>query len=1312
MNFKIQYEIDNYKIDVTDKFNDINIIPASDIERFNIIGNDPCTDIEKSIFINNIEYKAGNVINLQNINKTLIEYGTVDKKIDVTDKFKDINIIGNDPCPDIEKSIFINNIEYKTSKEIDLTNINIYKPNIFILIRCCYRPNYFKQCIETIINQTYKNITIIISYDDENCLEYLNEYINNYENNNLSIQLFKVEKDISKDCFYNLYCNELLNKVPVDKNNWIMFLDDDDKFQYNTALENIISNINSSNDFIFWKFIYNDGNIIGPNNYNELQCDIIANSTYLFNSIYKNYSSYELTQIGDFEFIKKFKENTSLNLNFKYLQEPFTGTQNGHNEGKDQYNQKGKKISIVMAYYNRKEQTILTLNQFERLYANKYNFEVIIVDDCSEEKEKLNDIINNYSCKIKYIELKNKNWINPVVPFNIAINNIDSESNLIIFQNPETFHCKDILNHANNIKFDEYFVYPVYNSPSYEENDKLKLLFQNNCDNYFNEFINKIDYTKYKGEWDDRVINEWKGWLQHKEFNDRQLHFLTAISKVALDKVGGFCNEMKDGLWYDDDDFLNRIKKVTSVISIESYILIGIHQKHSGGSNENMKTQKAHELRKKNIDIFNKNIENNIIYCNPKLDIKYTINKNIFNNDLPTIIYYSKTNYNLLFQRPHQIMRFFNFGYNKVFIGEISSSKYENKYNLYISPYKEREIILKLLNNNTIIYYTDPRLYDEVDKLPVKKLFDLIDAPIDEFKVWKPNLEKCVKNSDYVIYSHPNLVNFLNEIDNTKQYTYISNACDYKHFSSAKDRIGERPNDFPQNNKPILGYYGAFSEWLDYDIIRKYADNDNYHIVMIGGIPENASYNMRFKHSNITWLDHKPYDELPYYLSWFDKCFLPFKDCELTKYVNPCKLWEYMASEKEIIKFNVNMDVNEIVTYDDVCEKIHINIINKSSVGTFEKYSEKHEKYIKIFTDIFIIAPYPYDFKLKEGYIKRINFIFNILNKLFTNICFIFFSNQKYPEIAFVSDRYIELRVDQNINSDFIYNLIKNKKIHIETTHGCQFFYENNLLNKINFSLDIHGATPEEEEFLNNKGYLYWNKIEYESILNANIIICVSEKMLEHLENKHKLSIKNKNLTIGISNFDYDLNFLNSNLNDFIKKSEYNFDIKKNNIVYSGGTQKWQNIDYIINNLLGKTNFNYNFFSHDKYLLIYKLKNINKLQFVSNIENFTNIEDLRFNYKLNIYGLLLRDNIIVNSVSCPTKLCDYIIDDLVPVIFDNNLIIGDFKDLKYIFVDDLQNNINLTLEEYKNIIIHNKKILIEHHKYYLSNIEKLQKMII
>jgi hypothetical protein len=279
-------------------------------------------------------------------------------------------------------------------------------------------------------------------------------------------------------------------------------------------------------------------------------------------------------------------------------------------------------------------------------------------------------------------------------------------------------------------------------------------------------------------------------------------------------------------------------------------------------------------------------------------------------------------------------MRFYNaYDTNKIFVGNTNTIQYEKKYNLIIVPYKLKNIAYSLLNNkDTIVYYSDPRKFNELQNLSCKILFDLIDAPIDEFSVWKPNLEKSVNHASYVIYSHPKLLEILHDIDNTKQYTYISNACDYEHFSKSKNRIGNRPKDFPTTSKPILGYYGAFSEWLDYDLIKKYADEGNYYIVMIGGIPKNKHYNIRFKHRNITWLDHKPYDELPYYLSWFDKCFLPFKDCELTEYVNPCKLWEYMASEKEIIKHNVNMKVNEIITYDDVCKELNC-FIKKSDIN-------------------------------------------------------------------------------------------------------------------------------------------------------------------------------------------------------------------------------------------------------------------------------------------------------------------------------------------------------------------------------------------
>jgi len=303
------------------------------------------------------------------------------------------------------------------------------------------------------------------------------------------------------------------------------------------------------------------------------------------------------------------------------------------------------------------------------------------------------------------------------------------------------------------------------------------------------------------------------------------------------------------------------------------------------------------------------------------------INKKYEQKEINTIVYYSRTPYKTLLQRPQQIMRFFDKNYRKIFIGD-DKYLYEDKWKLAVIPYNDKDIknILKDMKNLTI-YYTDSRLVNEVNNIKngtnCNIIYDLIDAPIDEFAVWKDKLSDAVKSADYVIYSHPKLIEYLNEVDNNREYHYVSNGCDYEHFSKAKERIYPRPNDLPETKKQILGYYGAFAEWLDYDLIRKYADDGKYHIVMIGGIPNNKKYNIRLEHENITWLDHKDYDDLPRYLSWFDVCFLPFKKCKLTEYVNPCKYWEYRASGKEIVGYwSKDIEDEKLTKYNEICKTI------------------------------------------------------------------------------------------------------------------------------------------------------------------------------------------------------------------------------------------------------------------------------------------------------------------------------------------------------------------------------------------------------
>lgn len=332
-------------------------------------------------------------------------------------------------------------------------------------------------------------------------------------------------------------------------------------------------------------------------------------------------------------------------------------------------------------------------------------------------------------------------------------------------------------------------------------------------------------------------------------------------------------------------------------------------------------------LQDTNIQINNPSINN--IY-----DKIYTTNKKAF-------IYYSKSSWDILFQRSHQICKFFDKSYLKVFIcSENNMCKYEEKHNLLILSYSLKNTLFENIKNyqKNIIYYTDTELFDDVNELKINNnyriLFDLINIPTTD------NLNKCINHSDWVIYSHPELVNFLTDINPEKQYFYVSNGCDYDYFSKSKERIYPKPIFIPDTNKPILGYYGVFSDILDYDLIKKYADEGKYHLVMIGGLPHIPKYNIKFDHPNITWIEYKPYNEIVTYLSWFDVCFLPYRDCNETKYIYPCKIFEYNASEKEIIYHGIKKPNNIDMNFNTICDIIN-KIITNNKISILDNFNIK-----------------------------------------------------------------------------------------------------------------------------------------------------------------------------------------------------------------------------------------------------------------------------------------------------------------------------------------------------------------------------------
>jgi hypothetical protein len=233
-------------------------------------------------------------------------------------------------------------------------------------------------------------------------------------------------------------------------------------------------------------------------------------------------------------------------------------------------------ISIVMTYYNRKDQTLRTLDGFQKYYANKYSFEVIIVDDNSNQENKLDECIKKYSFPINLIIIskeKKGDRINACVPYNTGFKKASGK--IIIIQNPECYHIDNILNDTiYNLKKNEIVSYSCFGMPSFQENELV-----NNPD----ELKNKIkNITKIGGEDKSKNNLSVSGWLNEKVINPTYYHYCLSIHKSDLDILGGFSIDLRNGFCYDDDEFVRKAYFKNMKLNISE--LLVIHQFHEPSS--------------------------------------------------------------------------------------------------------------------------------------------------------------------------------------------------------------------------------------------------------------------------------------------------------------------------------------------------------------------------------------------------------------------------------------------------------------------------------------------------------------------------------------------------------------------------------------------------------------------------------------------------------------------------------------------------------------------------------------------------------
>jgi hypothetical protein len=118
------------------------------------------------------------------------------------------------------------------------------RPLINIITRTHNQEEYFKICRKSIIDQTYPLINWIVG-SDVPC---------NYYNDYVELQLPEIEYPQPQPSSYpapwNKHCETLAEYC---MNGWVIYLDSDDMFNCNDAVEIIVNSIRSDNDLMIWR---------------------------------------------------------------------------------------------------------------------------------------------------------------------------------------------------------------------------------------------------------------------------------------------------------------------------------------------------------------------------------------------------------------------------------------------------------------------------------------------------------------------------------------------------------------------------------------------------------------------------------------------------------------------------------------------------------------------------------------------------------------------------------------------------------------------------------------------------------------------------------------------------------------------------------------------------------------------------------------------------------------------------------------------------------------------------------------------------
>lgn len=312
---------------------------------------------------------------------------------------------------------------------------------------------------------------------------------------------------------------------------------------------------------------------------------------------------------------------------------------------------------------------------------------------------------------------------------------------------------------------------------------------------------------------------------------------------------------------------------------------------------------------------------------------------------------------------------------------------------------------------------------------------------------------------------------------------------------------------------------------------------------------------------------------------------------------------------------------------------------------------------------LLLLANYPSPENIHEGMSQRMIAVDRQFEKVHRT--YLFVSHRLYwkKEVQEVRQGVIQYRCNLLVHFFFILRLMR-------STRTLFFHSVINMLpllplfpfikKSARVILDAHGTVPEEMQLsgIRWKARLYGISERW-LFRRVDVVIAVTQAMIRHFQSKYP-SASPRYLHYAI---------LPAHLMAGGKEVENAADTGTVQVVYSGNLQAWQHVELMLQvikqNRSKKVVFT---------LLTGETKQMQQLLAKFGMETDDNLrvltvtpDELGDYYRQAHYGFILRDDITVNRVACPTKMVEYLFYGITPIVKSPS--IGDFPERGYEYIE-------------------------------------------